>query len=92
MLPLIIISALGGIIASVACTAITVAIEGYLDSKKVKDMQKNGVLGSAIRCAVKTKNSVTFEDLEKGKKYEVSCDGGVSDDISEGKKFILEVV
>lgn len=40
MLPLIIISALGGIIASVACTAITVAIEGYLDSKKVKDMQK----------------------------------------------------
>lgn len=91
MLPLIIISALGGIIASVACTTIVVAIEGYIDSKKIKDMQKNGALGSAIRCAVKTKNSVTFEDLEKGKKYEVRCDG-VSDDISEGKKFILEVV
>ena len=63
-----------------------------LTARKLKICKKNGVLGLAIRCAVKTKNSVTFEDLEKGKKYEVSCDGGVSDDISEGKNFILEVI
>lgn len=63
------------------------AIAGYLDRKKIKEMQKAGALGSAIKCAVKKNNAVTFNDLENGKKYEIKCDG-VSDDISVGDRFI----
>ena len=85
MLPLL--PFLVGIVPALIGGVICYAIAGFLDKKKIKEMQKKGSLSSVIKCTMKNKKTVSFESLENGEKYNIKCDG-VSDDISEGEKFI----